>query len=523
MSSPLYLTAHPEYALLVSGLLVFVLCCMGLWSEGRQSAITASRVAAGFFLSALICASAMLMTGPSHFSLAQVGPFSLSFRIDALSAIMGVLISFLGLIVTRYSVNYLDGDVRQASFSRWLCATVGSALLLVVSGNLVQFALFWFSTSLCLHQLLIFQPDRSAGMRAARQKFFISRCSEICLVGAILLTWKLFGTFEFSELFAKAELHQGKMELHLLCGFLAVAALMRSAQFPFHTWLPDTMDTPTPVSALMHAGIINAGGFLIVRMSPLMVMSTPTLNILALTGAFTAIFAGVVMMTQTSIKRSLAWSTISQMGFMMLQCGLGAFALAVLHIFAHSLYKAHAFLSSGSIVSRSRSGWVPTGRPAARVAVLVFSLAASVLVGLGVGAIFGIHLEGNSGLILLSSIFMMAVAHLLWTLWSSSFRRSLFVWGIFITTAAAASCFGLHSIFNYLLAGTVPDYAPGRSLLEYSIMACVGLLFMGVLVFQSQMPVWAGHPWFRRLYVQASNGFYVGAYIGRLFKKHSPQ
>jgi NAD(P)H-quinone oxidoreductase subunit 5 len=132
-------------------------------------------------------------------------------------------------------------------------------------------------------------------------------------------------------------------------------------------------------------------------------------------------------------------------------------------------------------------------------------------------------LEGNSGLILLSSIFMMAVAHLLWTLWSSSFRRSLFVWGIFITTAAAASCFGLHSIFNYLLAGTVPDYAPGRSLLEYSIMACVGLLFMGVLVFQSQMPVWAGHQWFRRLYVQASNGFYVGAYIGRLFKKHSPQ
>jgi NAD(P)H-quinone oxidoreductase subunit 5 len=523
MSSPLYLTVHPEYSLLAPGLLVFALCCIGLLSEGRQSAITASRVAAGLFLSSLICGFVILMTGPSQLNLAEAGPFSLSLRLDALSAIMVILISFLGLVVTRYSVNYLDGDVRQARFSRWLCATVCSALLLVLSGNLVQFSFFWLTTSLCLHQLLTFYPDRRSGMRAAKQKFFISRCSEICLFGAILLTWKVFGSFEFSEIFAKAAEHKGTMELHLLCGFLALAALMRSAQFPFHTWLPDTMDTPTPVSALMHAGIINAGGFLMVRMSPVMVMSSPTLNILALTGAFTAIFAGVVMMTQTSIKRSLAWSTISQMGFMMLQCGLGAFALAVLHIVAHSLYKAHAFLSSGSIVSRSRSGWVPTGRPATRIAVLVFSLAASVVVGLGVGALLGVHWDGNSGIILLGSIFMMAVAHLLWTLWSSSFRRGLFVWGIVITSVAAASCFGLHSVFTSLLAGTVPDYSPNRSLFEYSIMGCIGLLFMAVLVFQSQMSVWSSHQWFRRLYVQASNGFYVGARLSRLFKKLSLQ
>ena len=137
-----------------------------------------------------------------------------------------------------------------------------------------------------------------------------------------------------------------------VAGFLLVAgAITKSAQFPFHTWLPQTMETPTPVSALMHAGIVNAGGYLIIRTSPLVSLTPWALTMLAIIGGVTACFAAVVMLTQTSVKKSLAYSTIAQMGFMMLQCGLGAFSAAMLHILAHSLYKAHAFLSSGSVIS----------------------------------------------------------------------------------------------------------------------------------------------------------------------------
>jgi NAD(P)H-quinone oxidoreductase subunit 5 len=271
----------------------------------------------------------------------------------------------------------------------------------------------------------------------------------------------------------------------------------------------------------MHAGIINAGGFLVVRLSPLLTQSPGALNALALVGAFTALFASVIMMTQTSIKRALAWSTVAQMGFMMLQCGLGAFALAMLHLVAHSLYKAHAFLSSGSIVNISKSAWTPSGRPAAHPVVVLSSIAVALAVGCGIAAIFGLRLNSDPGLLLLVAVFIMALAHLLWTLWSSSLRTGLLFWGLLITTAATATCFALHSGFEHLLAASLPEYAPLRSGFEHAVMAFIGLLFLAVLVFQSQLPLWASRPGFARLYVHASNGFYLGTLFGRLARKIS--
>jgi NAD(P)H-quinone oxidoreductase subunit 5 len=292
--------------------------------------------------------------------------------------------------------------------------------------------------------------------------------------------------------------------------------MLKSAQFPFHSWLPDTLETPTPVSALMHAGIINAGGFLIVRLSPLVTQSTGALNTLALLGAFTALFASVIMMTQTSIKKSLAWSTVAQMGFMMLQCGLGAFALAMMHIVAHSLYKAHAFLSSGSVVNLSQSSWTPVGRPAAHPLVVMGSLAVSATVGFGIASLLGVSLQSDPGHILLIAVFIMAMSHLLWTLWSSSMRQRLILRGLGIVVAATAACFTLHAAFEQLLAPSLPAYAPLRSVVEYAVMILVALLFLAVLVFQSQLPAWAARPSFQRLYVHASNGFYLGTLFNRI-------
>jgi NAD(P)H-quinone oxidoreductase subunit 5 len=329
------------------------------------------------------------------------------------------------------------------------------------------------------------------------------------MVTVLVLTWSSHGTWDFNELLQHPEgKHSG-----WLAALLVAAAMLKSAQFPFHSWLPDTLETPTPVSALMHAGVVNAGGFLIVRLSPLVAESQAALNTLALIGAFTAVFASVIMMTQSSIKKSLAWSTVAQMGFMMLQCGLGAFALAVMHLVAHSLYKAYAFLSSGSIVDISRSSWQPVGRPAAHPLVVLGSLVTAAAIGFGMAKVYGLHLNDNHGQALLLAVFVIAIAYLLWTLWGSSMRRRLIVSGLFIATVATASCLTLHTAFERFLGSSVAAYEPVRSPIEYVTMGIVALIFLAVLILQSQLPAWAAHPSFARLYVHAANGFYFGSFF----------
>jgi len=522
--SPLLALAPPQIisaaGLLAPLALVITAFLHGTLAEGRKAAENAAKIAQAGLLAAVLTAITIVVTGPAEFLLVDLGAVKLGLYVDALSVLMLVLVTFLGVVVTRYAVNYLDGDPAQARFSRWLCMTIFSVVMLIVSSNLLMFAIAWVATSMSLHKLLTFYPERPGAMLAAWKKFLISRLGDLCLVAAIALVWYQFGSFEFRAIFAAAEGATGPV-VSWICGLLVAGALMKSAQFPFHSWLPDTLETPTPVSALMHAGIINAGGYMVVRLSPLLTQSPGALNALALVGAFTALFASVIMMTQTSIKRSLAWSTVAQMGFMMLQCGLGAFGLAMLHIVAHSLYKAHAFLSSGSIVNISKSAWTPSGRPAAHPVVVLGAIVMAVLVGCGVAAAFGLRLDSDPGQMLIVAVFIMALAHLLWTLWSSSLRQGLLFWGLLITAAASAACFGLHRGFENLLAASLPQYAPLRSGLEHAVMGLIGLLFLAVLVFQSQLPLWASRPAFARLYVHASNGFYLGTLLGRLTRKFS--
>jgi NAD(P)H-quinone oxidoreductase subunit 5 len=489
--------------------------------HGRRFADIASWLTLGVFGHAALAAIARLVRGPLVLEGPGVGPVRLDLYFDTLSAVMLLLVSFLGAVVMRYSGNYLAGDPQQGRFIKWLSVTIGSVLTLVVSGNLLMFTLAWIATSTSLHQLLIFYPHRPAAMLAARKKFLISRLGDVCVVGALISTWQCFGTWQFTGMFAAAETlrAQGGAETSCLgwaSVLLVAGALLKSAQFPFHSWLPDTMETPTPVSALMHAGIINAGGFLVVRLSPIIAGSPAALNALALVGAFTALFASLVMLTQTSVKRSLAYSTIAQMGFMMLQCGLGAFALAVLHIVAHSLYKAHAFLSSGSIVSISKSAWVPSERPAAHPLILVGTLGTAVALTWITGAFFGVSLSAEPGVLPLGAVFMTALAYLLWNLWASSHRPALLGWGVLLGAAAAASYFTLHAVFQKLLASSLPHYAPVRSPVEYGVMALVALLFMAVLVLQSQLPSWSATRLGRELYLHASHGFYLGTIANRL-------
>lgn len=348
------------------------------------TSLRVARFATGLSLVlALFALGAVLVSGSWTSSTLGVGEVGFSLRFDLLSTTMAALVSFVGYLVVRYSRNYLAGDARQADFTGRLCLALAAALLLVLAGNLAQLVVAWVATSFALHRLLVFYEDRPRALIAGRKKMLVARASDFCLLVGVVLLAQGFGTADIATITSRAaEAGASPAGVGVAVWFLVVAAALKSAQFPFHSWLVEVMETPTPVSALLHAGMINAGGFLILRFAPVVVLEPGAMAALVAAGAVTAVVGSLVMVTQTSIKRSLAYSTHAQMGLMMIECGLGAFGVALLHIVGHSLYKAHAFLSAGNAVieaPRVRSP-KPTGRAslywAAAVGVVAAGLSA---------------------------------------------------------------------------------------------------------------------------------------------------
>ncbi|MBY0415200.1 MAG: hypothetical protein K2Q18_13600 [Bdellovibrionales bacterium] len=295
-------------------------------------------------------------------------------KIDTISALMFLMIALLGALISKYSLSYLNGEKRQLYFYKYLFLTLTSVSLLVLSNNLIMFFAMWLLSSFGLHKLLLYCPDRNLAIAAAWKKFFVSRLGDIALLIAIILTYQTFGTFDFSKIFYSANTitsHSPEAyKLSIIGTLFALGAITKSVQFPFHFWLPETMETPAPVSALMHAGIINAGGFLIIRLSPMLQQAETAHLVLTFFGSITAVFGALVMITQNDIKKKLAYSTISQMGVMMVSCGLGAYSIALFHIIAHSFYKAHAFLSTGFLVEESKKVKFNHSKPTISILIL---------------------------------------------------------------------------------------------------------------------------------------------------------
>ncbi|MFZ9683302.1 MAG: proton-conducting transporter membrane subunit, partial [Cephaloticoccus sp.] len=419
-------------------------------------------------------------------------------RWDLLSAVMVTLVAFLGLAILRYSRRYLDGDPGQARFCGWLSATLASVLLLAVAGHLAVLIGAWIITSLCLHRLLLFYPQRPGARFAARKKFVISRLGDAALIAATVLLYRQYGTLEFDSLFAAVAARPDPV-LSIVTALLGLCAMCKSAQLPFHTWLPDTMDTPTPVSAFMHAGIINAGGFLLIRLAPVTAYSPGVMTGVAIIGALTAAFGAVVMLTQPAVKRALAYSTIAQMGFMIMQCGLGATGLALVHLVGHSLYKAHAFLNSGSTV-----GAVPRAAiPLSPGALGCGAGAAAVLVG---GGMTIAHTGGPAAGVF-ALVTALAVAYALARRWSATPGPGGALRALPLGVLVIAVSLGLHR----LALAITPESA---------VINPVGPVFVGLIflaLFFTQAFVWrAPHvPWAQRVYVHALNGFYLGTLANR--------
>ncbi len=518
---------------IIAGLVPLALIIVGLVPSTRanrnpagMARLAGVAASAGLALAAL--AAVLLIvdtTGTSHAIGIGASGLGLGVYYDALTAVMVLLVSFVGLIVVLYSRNYLDGDPDHGRFLKWLCLTLAAVLTLIVSGNLLQFTLAWIATSMCLHQLLVFYPGRPAAQLAARKKFIASRLGDACLIGAMVLVYNAFGSLDFSTVFAAADTMRGTEAtpagLHWVAVLLVFGALLKSAQFPFHGWLTEVMETPTPVSALLHAGIINAGGFLILRLSDIIALSMPALDVLAVVGGFTALFASVVMLTQTSIKVSLAWSTIAQMGFMMLQCGLGAFSAAVLHIVAHSLYKAHAFLSSGSVIDLSRASWVPTtGKP--YPARLLMGMSCAVALTWVVSSAFGASLTEAPGVFVLGAILVMGVTHLVTNAIGDRPIGFVIGRGFALATAVAVAYFALQVGAEWLLADALPATQAMRGPIDLAIVALVIVSFGAVTVLQNTMATRVADPRWQAIYVHLFNGFYVNAASNRLVQRLWP-
>lgn len=288
------------------------------------------------------------------YDLYREGGVSLGMNADVLSTFVLFFVLTIGSIVLSFSYRYLQIDLNRDRFLKNLSYVLFSVTLMILSDNFIQFFIFWVLTSYFLHKLLIHVKDDSDAVLAARQKFWISRFGDSFLIIAISIYYIEFQTFDFSILRNLQAINHENLRLEYLGLFLVLGAITKSAQWPFHSWLPKTMNTPTPVSAIMHAGVINSGGYLLIRMNPILNQTEYSLPILALLGSITA-FAGILMMwVQADIKKSLAYSTISQMGFMMLQIGVGAYAIALIHMMGHAFYKAYSFLSIGQALDYGR-------------------------------------------------------------------------------------------------------------------------------------------------------------------------
>ena len=288
--------------------------------------------------------------------------FPIGFYVDRLSAVMMVLISGVGTIIYTYSIGHMYQDPHNRRYLALIGFTISVLLCMVSSANLMMLFLFWQVVSYMLY-LLAHNHAHAATLDGAFKTFTLLRVGDVAFLSGTVLAYQLYGTLEFQTLFDRAadmpvalspwpglEI-SGPTAVTLL---LFIGGMSKSAQFPLHVWLPRSLYAPTPVTALLHAGIINAGGFLINRLAPLYGLSSTTLHVALVIGVLTTILGATMMLAQNDIKKTLGFSTIGQMGYMIMECGLGAFSLAIFHLIAHGLFKATMFLSCGNVIHKAR-------------------------------------------------------------------------------------------------------------------------------------------------------------------------
>jgi NADH-quinone oxidoreductase subunit L len=317
----------------------------------------ASLMAGLSFLVVLGIASEMIFgSGGKHtihlWDWISAGKFSVSvaFLIDPLSTIMLLVVSGVGFLVHVYSVGYLHGDPGYPRFFTYLNLFMLSMFLLVLGDNYLLMFVGWEGVGLCSYLLIGFWYEKQSASDAGKKAFIVNRIGDAGFLLGMFMIWVLTGSLTYSEVFHAAPkmTEAGATAIGLL---LFIGAAGKSAQIPLYVWLPDAMEGPTPVSALIHAAtMVTAGVYMVARTSPIYVMGPGALEVIALVGAVTAIFAASIGLVQNDIKRVLAYSTVSQLGFMFMALGVGAFGAGIFHLMTHAFFKGLLFLGSGSVI-----------------------------------------------------------------------------------------------------------------------------------------------------------------------------
>ena len=450
------------------------------------------------------------MIGPQRLALAEIGVA----RLDAISVTLSLLVGFVGWVVMRYSRRYLDGEAREGRFHGLTLVAIASVLVLVQGASLPVLIAGFLAIGLVLRQLLLFYPDRVEAVRAAAKFTRVWAAGDVALVLAATLLWYGLGTVDLAAMTAAAA--DGlPTSARLGVAFLVLAAVLKTAAFPLHGWLTEVMEAPTPVSALLHAGIINSGGVLLITLSALVQHSPGAMAALALIGGFTALFGALVMLTQSAVKTALAWSTVAQMGFMLLQCGLGLWALALLHIVAHSLYKAHAFLASGGAVlavnALRKPGPVAAPGPGAVVRSFALALVLYTVVAFGFAAFVGAK---SPQAVALGAILIFGVSYLIAQGLADEAPGALTRRTVAASFGAALAYFGFQVAATAVWGASLPA-VPVAGALEWALIV-VAVLSFGLVAFaQALFPLWAHHPAAAGLRVHLANGLYLNALLDR--------
>lgn len=411
---------------------------------------------------------------------------------DILSISMGSFVLFLSIVLFKYAATQFRGEKRLIPFQVKMTITLLGALLQIFSPSLVQFAMGWLIVSLGLQGLLQTESHRPLAKRSARLKFIFSRVGDIAMLGACISLYKNPDVFMF---------------LPPAPYFMVVAAYLKTASLPFHGWLIGSIEAPTPVSALLHAGIVNAGGFMLIRFQSLLVEHPAALLLLGALALPSVILGPIVMWAQTDYKRSLAWSTVGQMGFMLLQCALGGFAPALLHLFGHGLYKANAFLRSGTLAGVAE-------RPLKEIEskVNLFHIALAFLFSYG-GLSLGYAVTGNTQVTLPGGVFLCVLQGLALSQWTlsptteaASFAKRLiqgFLLGIFY----ALLTIGFEKMYHPVMTANVSWKSQGIGGILGMVFVLLGILFLISLWLRQK--AWLQSSRSKAFWIAAAHGFYL--------------
>ena len=415
------------------------------------SAVALSAILSGWVFFQFANGADKVIVPLSRWMIAGTFDVNWSLRIDALTAVMLVVVNSVSCMVHIYSIGYMSHDKSIPRFMSYLSLFTFFMLMLVTANNLVQLFFGWEGVGLASYLLIGFWYERPSANAAAMKAFLVNRVGDLGFALGIFLLFKLFGTVSLDAIFAQAPEQAGRhvmvwgaefAAMELAAILLFIGACGKSAQLGLHTWLPDAMEGPTPVSALIHAAtMVTAGVFLVARMSPIFELAPTALIVVTVVGGATALFAATIGVTQNDIKRVIAYSTCSQLGYMFFACGVSAYAAGMFHLLTHGFFKALLFLGAGSVIhalsdeqDMRRMGGIARHIPISYILMLIGSLS---LAGIGIPGT-GIGFAGfYSKDLILEAAYASHTAHGMFAFWAgtiAAFLTAFYSWRLLLMT-----------------------------------------------------------------------------------------